>query len=108
MDEILRTAGLDLARPVFFVWEGVTQYLDATAVDATLRYVATAATGSKLLFTYVDSGALRPDAAGFAVGDARIGQGRGAARLFLFRKLLGEPARGLSCGPVVRAENGTR
>jgi methyltransferase (TIGR00027 family) len=61
LDETLRTAGLDLARPVFFVWEGVTQYLDAAAVDATLRYVATAAPGSKLLFTYIDSGALQPN-----------------------------------------------
>jgi methyltransferase (TIGR00027 family) len=62
LDEILHTSGLDLARPVFFVWEGVSQYLDADAVDSTIRYVATAAADSKLLFTYVDSGALRPNA----------------------------------------------
>ena len=62
LDETLRTAGLDLAHQVFFVWEGVTQYLDGAAVDATLRYVATAAPGSKLLFTYVDSRALEPNA----------------------------------------------
>jgi O-methyltransferase involved in polyketide biosynthesis len=38
----------------FFVWEGVTNYLDERAVDATLRFVAGAAPGSALLFTYVD------------------------------------------------------
>jgi methyltransferase (TIGR00027 family) len=44
----------DPALPSFFVWEGVTNYLDEPAVDATLRFVAGAAPGSELLFTYVD------------------------------------------------------
>ena len=43
----------------FFLWEGVTNYLTAGAVDATLRFVASAASpGSPLLFTYIHRGML--------------------------------------------------
>jgi len=58
LDEALRSTDVDLERPVFFLWEGVTQYLSAEAVDETFRFVATAAPGSKLLFTYVHRGVL--------------------------------------------------
>jgi methyltransferase (TIGR00027 family) len=37
----------------FFVWEGVTQYLTADAVHATLESLRPAASGSRLAFTYV-------------------------------------------------------
>jgi methyltransferase (TIGR00027 family) len=38
-----------------FIWEGVTQYIQEEAVDATLRFVATSSPpGSRLVFTYVD------------------------------------------------------
>ena len=37
----------------FFIWEGVTQYLTAEAVSATLRQLRTAPVGSLLDFTYV-------------------------------------------------------
>lgn len=37
----------------FFIWEGVTQYLTADAVAATLEQLRTAAAGSRLDFTYV-------------------------------------------------------
>ncbi|HME16309.1 MAG TPA: SAM-dependent methyltransferase [Mycobacterium sp.] len=37
----------------FFVWEAVTQYLTADAVHATLESLRPAATGSRLVFTYV-------------------------------------------------------
>jgi methyltransferase (TIGR00027 family) len=37
------------------LWEGVTNYLDSTSVDATFRFLASAvAPGSPVLFTYVD------------------------------------------------------
>jgi methyltransferase (TIGR00027 family) len=36
-----------------FVWEGVTQYLTESAVRQTFDVLATVATGSRLLFTYV-------------------------------------------------------
>ncbi|HXY64694.1 MAG TPA: SAM-dependent methyltransferase [Mycobacterium sp.] len=37
----------------FFIWEAVTQYLTADAVDATLESLRPAASGSRLVFTYV-------------------------------------------------------
>jgi methyltransferase (TIGR00027 family) len=37
----------------FFVWEGVTQYLTEDAVRATFAYLRSAASGSRLVFTYV-------------------------------------------------------
>jgi methyltransferase (TIGR00027 family) len=63
LGEALKSSGLDLAQPVFFLWEGVTNYLTGEAVDATFRYVATAASGSAILFTYVHSDVLEPKAA---------------------------------------------
>ena len=37
----------------FFIWEGVTQYLPPEAVRATLGQLSGAATGSRLIFTYI-------------------------------------------------------
>ena len=37
----------------FFIWEGVTQYLTADAVRATLDQLRGAAPGSRLVFTYI-------------------------------------------------------
>jgi len=51
-------AGFETATRTFCVWEGVTNYLTEEAVDATLRYFATTAPGSRLLFTYVHRGLL--------------------------------------------------
>jgi methyltransferase (TIGR00027 family) len=39
--------------PLFFVWEGVTQYLSAEAVGAVLSFVAGMPAGSEIIFTYV-------------------------------------------------------
>ena len=39
LDDELLAAGFDPARPAIFVWEGVTNYLTADAVDATLAVV---------------------------------------------------------------------
>lgn len=47
-----------MSLPTIFLWEGVTNYLTANAVDAVLRYVAAFPAGSRLIFTYVHSGAL--------------------------------------------------
>ena len=45
--------------PTLFIWEGVTSYLSAAAVDATLRRLATlAARRSQLVFTYLDHATL--------------------------------------------------
>jgi methyltransferase (TIGR00027 family) len=47
--------GYDSALRTVFIWEGVTNYLTESAVDATLRWCSTAAPGSVVIFTYVDS-----------------------------------------------------
>jgi methyltransferase (TIGR00027 family) len=60
MDSALYSAGFQPELPAFFIWEGVSQYLIASAVDATLRFVASCATGSRIVFTYVHRGVLDP------------------------------------------------
>jgi methyltransferase (TIGR00027 family) len=55
----LQRAGFTAAAPTVVVWEGVTNYLTAQAVDATLRCLATlTGTGSRIIFTYIDRAAL--------------------------------------------------
>jgi methyltransferase (TIGR00027 family) len=64
LEEKLRGAGFRDDVPAVFLWEGVTNYLTAEAVDATLRAVrAFVGPGSRLVFTYVDSAALGDEAA---------------------------------------------
>jgi methyltransferase (TIGR00027 family) len=45
--------GFDVDQPTLFLWEGVTPYLDKTAVEATLRRIAGTAQGSVLAFDYI-------------------------------------------------------
>jgi methyltransferase (TIGR00027 family) len=52
LDDVLRAAGLQPRARTLFLWEGVSNYLDAQSVDATLRFIGRV--GSGLLFTYVD------------------------------------------------------
>lgn len=54
----LREAGWDSSRRATFIWEGVSNYLSAGAVEAVLAVVAKAAPGSALVFTYVHRGLL--------------------------------------------------
>jgi methyltransferase (TIGR00027 family) len=59
LDSALRAAGLAGDVRSFVVWEGVTNYLTARAVDATLLAVAGClASGSELFFTYIHRGLL--------------------------------------------------
>jgi methyltransferase (TIGR00027 family) len=51
--DVLASAGFAISRPAFFLWEGVTNYLDSAAVDSTLRFMGTCASGSDVVFTYV-------------------------------------------------------
>ena len=53
LGEELKKAGYTLSSKTLFIWEGVTQYISREAVDNTLKYVAQAATGSRIVFTYV-------------------------------------------------------
>jgi methyltransferase (TIGR00027 family) len=56
--EALSNAGFDPARKAFFVWEGVSHYLDSAAVDSTIRFVGSCAVGSGIAFTYIHRGLL--------------------------------------------------
>ncbi|HMI53651.1 MAG TPA: SAM-dependent methyltransferase [Candidatus Saccharimonadales bacterium] len=78
--EALRRAGFEPSRPAVFLWEGVTNYLTAEAVDSVLRYVACCSTHSEIIFTYVHSGIL----------DGSVDFDRGA-RLLQDVARLGEP-----------------
>jgi methyltransferase (TIGR00027 family) len=50
---MLAGQGYSSAKQTFFVWEGVTQYLTEQGVRATFDWLAKAAPGSRLAFTYV-------------------------------------------------------
>jgi len=55
----LEAAGFDERKRTVVVWEGVTNYLTADAVDATLRDLAALlAPGSRIVFTYIDRAVL--------------------------------------------------
>ena len=65
LDVALAKAGLNPEEPALFVCEGVTQYLQPTAVDALLGVIAARPKGSELVLTYVleevVTGRFRPD-----------------------------------------------
>lgn len=55
----LLDAGYSASAATFFIWEGVTNYLDAGSVESTFRWVSGhSAPGSRVSFTYVDRGLL--------------------------------------------------
>jgi len=56
--EVLRDAGFDASQPACLIWEGVTNYLTSEAVDGAFGRIREAATGSTLLFTYIDRAVL--------------------------------------------------
>lgn len=53
LDTELKKAGYDLTSRTLFILEGVTQYISKETNDNILKYVAQAAPGSKIVFTYV-------------------------------------------------------
>ncbi len=53
LGEALTKAGYTLSSKTLFIWEGVTQYISKEAIDNTIKYVAQASTGSRIVFTYV-------------------------------------------------------
>lgn len=55
---VLAGARLDEQRPTVFVWEGVTNYLNAAAIDSVLAVVAGSVVRTRLIFTYVHRGAI--------------------------------------------------
>lgn len=53
LGSILAAEGYSPGKPTFFMWEAVTQYLTEQGVRATFDWLAKAAPGSRLAFTYV-------------------------------------------------------
>ncbi len=93
LGERLRAAGFAAGEPAFFIWEGVTGYLSAEAVDATLRQLAAlGAPGSQVVFTYLDAGTLAGgEGAGGAGAEGAGAEGAGAT-IDVVRRA-GEPFR---------------
>jgi methyltransferase (TIGR00027 family) len=57
LGDSLSAAGFQKGKRTLFIWEGVTQYISAEAVDSTLRFVsAVSGVGSAIVFTYVRRG----------------------------------------------------
>ena len=52
LDTELKKAGYNVSSKTLFIWEGVTQYISKEVNDSTLKYVAKAAPGSNIVFTY--------------------------------------------------------
>ena len=53
LEDVLSAPVFDSLRKTFFLWEGVTNYLTESAVDATFRALRGLAEASLVLFTYV-------------------------------------------------------
>lgn len=62
IEDVLTRAGFAPRLRTFFLWEGVSMYLTATAVDRTLALVTHAAPGSTIAFDYADARGLRDPA----------------------------------------------
>lgn len=55
--QVLSRAGFQEGLRTMFIWEGVTQYLTAEAVDSTLEFVSrVSGAGSAIVFTYINQG----------------------------------------------------
>jgi len=55
LDDRLLESGYDPRLKTLFIWQGVTMYLTAEAVDATLAFVSKcSAEGSRVIFDYID------------------------------------------------------
>jgi methyltransferase (TIGR00027 family) len=58
--EVLARAGYQEEQKSLFLWEGVTMYLSAEAVDGTLNFIRShAASGSRVAFDYIYASVLR-------------------------------------------------
>jgi methyltransferase (TIGR00027 family) len=111
----LARSNFRLTEPTFFSWLGVTQYLTREANIATLEGIADcSATGSELVFTYVDERELGPDRQSVDLGrvlstvvhmepwlsgfaPARLAHDLRAIGLTLVEDLSGEEARHRYC-----------
>jgi len=53
LGEVLASHGYAVGKPTFFIWEAVTQYLTEAGIRGTFEFLAQAAPGSRLAFTYI-------------------------------------------------------
>lgn len=53
MKEIIDKSSFNEKKKTLVIWEGVTQYISADAVDNVFDYVSTFEPGSKIIFTYI-------------------------------------------------------
>jgi len=57
LDDVLKAAGFQKGKKTLFIWEGVTQYITAEAVNHTLEFVSgVSGVESAIIFTYVRRG----------------------------------------------------
>jgi methyltransferase (TIGR00027 family) len=54
----LQKAGYDSNLKTLFIWEGVTYYIPGEAVDSTLKFIASTAPGSSVVFDYMPLGVI--------------------------------------------------
>ena len=55
LDVVMTKTDFDPGAKALFIWEGVSQYITAEAVDAIFRYLLSAATPeSQIIFTYIN------------------------------------------------------
>jgi methyltransferase (TIGR00027 family) len=81
---VLERAGYSDAERAFFIWEGVTNYLSAESVEATLGWIAShSPPGSRLSFTYVHRGLL-DGSEEFPGAEEWVGAVRSAGEPFTF------------------------
>ena len=84
LDTVMPGAGYRTEAKTFFICEGVTHYLSAPTVDAVFRYVArSAATGSQMVFTYIDR-AILDGSVTFTGADTTVATVRRAGEPYTF------------------------
>jgi methyltransferase (TIGR00027 family) len=57
----LQKAGYDPNQKTLFIWEGVTYYISAEAVDSTIKFIKASAPGSSVVFDYMPLGVIQGD-----------------------------------------------
>lgn len=65
LEDLIHQQGIDLSIPTTLIWEGVTNYLQKSAIDAVFALAGRFAHGSFIIFTYVDKKVLEEPAAFF-------------------------------------------
>jgi len=68
LDDLARKYGFSFTKPITIIWEGVTNYLTAEAIDNTFAFVSKYPTGSYVIFTYVHKQILENPGAFFGGG----------------------------------------